>query len=129
MNLPKEYIAWLESTDTNKEYIYENIIIDFYSQTELQNKNHLASQFFNEKVFKNNNEAIKAEELESNNTYSFTKERTDKCITIGESNRNYIFVDPFDDFTLWVLILSNKCVFKESGNIYDIIKFSKSYNA
>jgi len=129
MNLPEEYYSWLETIDTDSEYRYRNIIINFYSKSDLQNKNKLSSEFFNKNIFINNIIELKAEELESNNTYTFTEERADKCITIGESNRNHIFVDPNENFSIWVLILSNKCVFKESGNIHDIIKFTQSYDA
>ena len=130
MNLPEEYLSWIESVDTNREHIYKrSIIIDFYSKSELKVKHESASKFFHEKVFVNNIKEINAEVLDANDIYSFTKERTDRCITIGESNSNYIFVDPFDSFSIWIVILGNQCVFKEKGNIYDIVKYSHLYKA
>ena len=133
MNLPEEYLAWIESIDTSKEFCFKGgTVIKLYSKPELEAKYSSASNYFEKNVFVNEKQELIAEAINEKNlttNYLFTIERISKCITIGESNNNFVFTDPFDNYSVWSVILVNQCVFEDNGNIYDIIKHSHEYNA
>ena len=133
MNLPIEYLDWINSIDTNQERSIENgLVMNLYSQNDLQSKYSLATKFFQSKIFINDEIQIISESVLEENpktNYLFNQERVNKCITIGESNNNFVFVDPYDNYSIWVVILVNKCVFNDGTNIYDFINLSRGYKS
>ena len=48
-------------------------------------------------------------------------------VTLGESNGNYLFTDPSDNFSCWLVVKSNKSVFKISEDLESIVQNANYY--
>jgi len=56
MNLPIEYLTWLDSIDTSNEICFKNgLVIDMYSKEELKTKSTIVSNYFKDNLFTNGN--------------------------------------------------------------------------
>jgi hypothetical protein len=129
MALPRKYINWLEKIDTEKEVIFRKYGFTIYSQEELRVKSCLAANYFAERVFCGDVKEVFGESDEVNNfdRFKITDVQSKKFLTLGESNKNYLFVDPDDDNSLWMVILANNYIFKIGSNIDQLMEEWKYY--
>jgi hypothetical protein len=124
MKLPEKYKNWLRSIDCTNEIKCGGFVYKIYSESEVARKFSTASEFFNASVFVGEVEIIFAESAEVNNfedKFPITPEISKNVITLGESNGNYLFTNPNESYSCWVVIKSNKSVFRVSKNLEGLI--------
>lgn len=128
MILPEKYICWLDISDCSGELVYRDVFLHLFSLKELQyevdfvdskiERASLASKLLIDKFFRNEkNVVLKAETLTDDQTFKFDLPRVQQIVTLGHSNNNYIFTDPSDNYSLWIVISVNGAIFKQEGNL------------
>lgn len=122
MNLCQEYLTWLKDVDSTREVELCDVICRIYTQLELFEKSALVSQFFKKSIFIRGVEEVVGECANTDATFKIGAQRSKGFIGIGETNRNYLFVDPNDNYSLWVVLPSNKAIFRLSPNITQALK-------
>ncbi len=130
MKLPKKYTDWLKSVNRDNEIIFDNCVYRIYSEKELDIKGPCASNFFKSTVFVDGVDVVHAESAGIDNSdekFPLDSEASKSFITLGDSNGNYLFTDPNDNYSCWLVVKLNKAVFKISKDLECIVQNAKHY--